>query len=174
MSGMGKGGYEAGFSTQRIPPTWGPERQDLSFRQYKTQLKLWLLACHGTIQEHQVGPTVAQRLTGLAYKFAVELMEHDETILTHGTLATDTTTAESGVEVLMRLLEAKWSVPQETQQVEAISQYIDWHRQSGESLNDAITRFELLRGRARTQGPIEIAISRCFLVIIYKIGYYSQ
>ena len=83
-------------------------------------------------------------------------MEHDETILTHGTLATDTTTAESGVEVLIRLLEAKWGVPQETQQVEAISQYIDWHRQSGESLNDAITRFELLRGRARTQGPIEL------------------
>ena len=71
--------------TNRIPPSWSPEKdRHYSFRQYQQYLLLW--SASTDLAEERLGPTIAMRLSGSAKVIAREM---------------DINTLQNGIDVLI-------------------------------------------------------------------------
>ena len=134
--------------TLKIPPAWGPEMADqYPFRTWATDMQLWASATE--LSPTQQGPAAALRLTGLARAYAREIPPQD---LTHGTVLDledgNGLQQVSGVALLIRGLSRRFGPLEVETSINAIAAMMAFRKESGETMDQFLARFELTRHRA--------------------------
>ena len=147
--------YHLQQATNKIPPSWNPaQAKAYPFRSWLVDLQLWEVATDADIIRH--GPMVALRLQGAARDMVREM---DANTLANGRVQLDLNGnqyQQSGLQYLLQLLTARFApLPQEIQ-LEAISELFTWRRQSGDTYDETITRYELMLFRLQNVGNIAL------------------
>jgi len=128
--------------THRVPPSWTPGN-DYSFRDWERDVENWLNLTDLTHQ--QVASAIYQRLGGMA---KVLVREIPQDILTNGTQT------HSAYQILMNSLRARWGGDQQNKQLELLEAYESFAVRRDEDYEDAITRFDVVRTRARDEAGL--------------------
>ena len=142
-------GFESfGHSTSKIPPYWEPslELKGYPFRVWMQDLDVWSAGTE--LQSELVAPAVVQRLGGAARELvravpASELRDgrHD--------LATGAIT--SGLQLVVRGLERRFGAFAVETSTRVIIDLLGFNRRSAESIDEALARFETLKGHVQAQ-----------------------
>ena len=139
-SGAGSTGVDSS-GTKNIPPHWTPG-SNYAFRDYERDLANW---CNLTdLGITQRGPAVYQRLGGMAKVLAREIPDE---VLANGYPDSGLT----GLQVLMNALRKRWGAETQSQQLELIRAYDDFRVSPTESIDDALTRFDIIQTRASSE-----------------------
>jgi len=129
----------------KIPPAWSPEddrRYPLRF--YCADVRLWARAAD--VAPEKMGPCAALRLGGSARAIVREL---DGDVLAMGMQVQDPVGGGvvniSGLESLLRALNRRYGVLAEELEINALSEYFSYHRSQGEGIDEALSRWELVK-----------------------------
>ena len=144
-----------GLANSRIPPTWSVERDKVyPLRYYRHDLEVW--SASTDMDPLRQGPAASMRITGAA-RLIVREMPID--MLVQGRIVDDgqgNMIQLSGLGMLLRTLERLYGATTEETQVHSISELMQFARQSGESTDEVIARFDVLVHCADTVGGVQL------------------
>jgi hypothetical protein len=160
-----------GHCTTKNPPKWSNEwGTEYPYETWEKDVLRW---CRGgtELQEHQLGSAIALGLGGDARNYAREL---DDDLLVKGRPGgadplTGITVMIPGYLCLLESLRNKFAMLPQEQMIQSITHFLQFTRQQGESTDQAISRYEILRYRAETLGKIqlnEVALSWLLLTAL--------
>ncbi len=136
-----------GIANGKVPPAWCLENDRLyALRTYRRDLELW--AAVTDLRVDQLGPAAALRITGCARDLIREIPIAE---LQQGRIINQggQPVQLSGIAWLIRVLERRYGASEEEQQITAISELMRCHRNSGESTDAFLARFDLVLYKAR-------------------------
>ena len=148
-----------GHSTSKIPPFWEPrlEQAGYPFRIWLQDVSLW---AGGTeLATELQAPAVAQRLGGTARDLVRQVPVAE---LRDGRLDPLTGVIESGLKILLRGLERRHGGFAVETSTRCIIELLQFRRRGGESIDEALSRFETCRMQTQTQAtgfdlPVPVA-----------------
>ena len=152
-------------TSHRTPPRWGPEMESrYSFKTYITDLQLWSMMTD--LAPYQQVAAVILRLSGAAKDLARTPTPNE--ILNGGV-------SPSGVQLdplsyLVVGLHARFAPPGEETRLQAMTDLLSFGRRSGEGINQVLTRYEIVRQRARTEGLFVMSTEGCALQLLRACG----
>ena len=176
-------GVQLDSFTKNVPPGWKPGVRSYPLKRYTQLLQLW--SRQTETSEEAFGPTIAGRLRGTAFQFAMRLSR------TRLDLNTGTRRLMVGPELLSQVSHATWTDPQgevhpeeanggrvlidaltteygvhdQDQAVACLDSYFKLHRGNG-TLDSYITMSELSFEEARTQAGLELnAVGRSYFLL---------
>ena len=131
-------------STSKVPPFWAPylEQRGYPFRLWVQDIMLWCAATE--LQPAQRGPAIVQRLGGTARDLCREVPVEN---IAHGRFDNAGNQIEDGVQMLVAGLRRRFGPLDVQTSISTIVELLTFRRKGGESIDDAITRFEALRAR---------------------------
>ena len=134
--------------TPKIPPGWNPATEhSYSFREWLVDVRLWQDTTE--IAERQQGPLVVLHLGGLANQIGKsmrpeQLRDGGVFDLGDGRGAVQ----QTGLNLLIALLRARFADLTIETSLRAMDVFDSFNRQPQERIDEALTRFELLRQKA--------------------------
>ncbi len=135
------------MASGKIPPMWSPERdKSYPFRLYVQDLRIWERSTD--VPQERRGPCAALRLGGVAKQLAREL---DPDILSLGRAHVDAAgnpIQQTGLDCLIIALTRRFAALDQELEVHAVSEYLTFQRHAGETMDEAIMRFEMLENKA--------------------------
>ena len=154
----------AGRSTDKIPPGWGPERQAIyPFKQWVREIKLWEIAT--PVEVERRGPLLIQQMTGVAKAFLMDQVETEQGMrwFTQGALVNEGQPNQypvSGIGVIVRLLGRRFKEDDQQNVIQAAQEYNAFTRMHGETIDEALLRFNILHSRAEASGVAETNLTK--------------
>ena len=152
-------------TSHRTLPRWGREMESrYSFKAYITVLQLWSVMTD--LAPYQQVAAVILRLSGAAKDLARTLTPNE--ILNGGI-------SPSGVQLdplsyLVVGLHARFAPPGEETRLQAMTDFLSFGRRNGEGINQVLTRYEIVRQRARAEGFFVISTEGCALQLRRACG----
>ena len=137
-----------GHSTSKVPPYWEPtlELKGYPFRVWLQDLDIWAA---GTELNHElVAPAVVQRLGGAARELVRGVPAAE---LRDGRQNPQTGVIDTGLQILVRGLERRFGAFAVETSTRVIIDLLQFRRRGSESIDEALARFETLRGRVQAQ-----------------------
>ena len=135
----------------REPPAWSPELNDeYPFRFWIQDIVTWCLM--SSLREEQRGPAIELALGGAARNLVREMDMHvkmngvDEQDANGGVRHTD------GVTYILRALQAHYGMDGQDLSLQTVDEWEDFRRQPGETIDQMVSRFEILRYRVGREG----------------------
>ena len=131
-------------STSKIPPYWSPEleRKGYPFRIWSKDVRLW---CVGTeLNTDKQGPAIIQRLGDTAREL---LREAPLGLIQYGREDAMGNLISTGVDVILEGLNRRFGQLDVESSITTIIELLTFRRNRWESIDEALTRFELLRSR---------------------------
>ena len=156
-------------TSHRTPPRWGPGMESrYSFKTYITDLQLWSMMTD--LAPYQQVAAVILRLPGAAKDLARTLMPNE--ILNGGV-------SPSGVQFdplsyLVVGLHARFAPPGEETRFQAMTDLLSFGCRDGEGIKQVLTRYEIVRQRARTEGFFVMSTEGCALQLLRACGVSSK
>eukprot|EP00971_Amphidinium_carterae_P328376 6460216-Amphidinium_carterae.1 len=144
----------------KTPPSWNPNNNRYSFREWKSDLELWMLGTD-LAEQKQCG-AIALQLTGEARDIAREM---DRTVMRNGVQMPDGT-HKSGAQCLIELLEEKLGPQQQSKALDSLDRFFTFRRKQKETIDEMISRFELVFQRASVEGGLNMS----YTGIAYKLA----
>ena len=146
--------------TPKVPPGWDPAHNaQYSFDRWTKDMVQWNIATE--IPVHQRASTVVLRLGGLAKEIALEL---DTDHLQNGTHIDfgdgQPPQHVNGLEYLVHTMAVRFAALGIETSLRAMFEYQRFHRGANESIDEALSRFTLLRVRARNLARYNMGIAR--------------
>ena len=145
-----------GLANGKVPPSWSVEQdRQYSLKNYEKDLMLWSAVTD--LQQHQMGPAAALRITGCARDL---IREMPLATLQQGQQIQDpqgNNIIISGVQALLRVLQRRYGATDEEQQISSISELMRAARLSNESTDAFLTRFDILLYKAANTGGLQFA-----------------
>ena len=144
----------------RLPPAWAPEMEtQYSFRAWTTDLVLWVLLTDLT--PAQQAAAISMRLGGEA-RNCVRAMSYNE-IVNGGVV--------NGVQLdpvsyIIAGLDLRFAQMADESRLAAMSEFMAFAKYPHENINSLLTRYEVVRNRARTEGNFVMSIEGCALQIM--------
>ena len=139
-----------GTATLKVPPAWSVERsQTYSLRSWISDLILWSTATD--LEAHRLGPIAALQVTGSAKELVRELTPEQ---LANGQVDPQTGQHVTGLMILVRTLAQRYAPLEQETQTKAVSEFLAFARQAGESVDALLVRFDVLRNRAALRGGL--------------------
>ena len=139
-----------GTATLKVPPAWSVERsQTYSLRSWISDLILWSSATD--LDAHRLGPIAALQVTGSAKELVRELTPEQ---LANGQQDPQTGQHITGLMILVRTLAQRYAPLEQETQTKAVSEFLAFARQAGESVDALLVRFDVLRNRAALRGGL--------------------
>ena len=139
-----------GTATLKVPPAWSVERSNTySLRSWISDLILWSSATD--LEAHRLGPIAALQVTGSAKELVRELTPEQ---LAHGQVDPQTGQQITGLMILVRTLAHRYAPLEQEAQTKAVSEFLSFNRQAGESVDALLVRFDVLRNRAALRGGL--------------------
>ena len=139
----------------KVPPTWSVERDKVyPLRKYIQDLELWSLATD--VPENRRGPVVVLRLTGAARDL---MRDMPGDMLANGFDVVDNfgqlIEHRTGVQCVVRALRERFGALEQEVQIFNVSELMTFQRQSGETTDQCIARFNSVMFRATDAGGIQ-------------------
>ena len=144
----------------RVPPSWNPENDhNYSFRAYMTDVSLWIMLTD--LQPHQQCAALISRLGGAAREMGRMITPPE--IMQGG--------MRNGVQLdpvtyLLAALQDRFAALDEETRLSSMTELMAFHRHSGESVNALLSRYEIVRQRAATEGQFVMSVEGCALQIL--------
>ena len=166
MPAGGGGGHRE--TTHRVPPTWSPENdQTYSFRAYMTDISLWIMLTD--LQPHQQCAAIVTRLGGSAREVA--RMISPQEIMMGG--------VRNGIQLdpvsyLMAALQDRFAALDEETRLASMTEMLAFARRPGESINALLSRYEIVRMRAATEGQFVMSVEGCALQLLRACNIHPQ
>jgi len=126
-------------------------------RTWLRDIQLWIASTELDAAKH--GPTIAMRLTGAARDHAREI---DVQTLISG----DPSQNLTGAEVLLRALKSRFSPLEQELQLYAAHELMAFRRQAHESIDEMLSRYELVVKRAQTYNFDLPAVGRAYYMLV--------
>ena len=151
-------------TNHRTPPGWGPENEaSYSFKTYMTDLMLWSMLTD--LAPHQQAAAIILRLQGAAKELARTLTPQE--ITTGGIV--------NGVQLdpvsyIVLGLHARFAQLGEETRLVAMTEMLSFHRKPNENINEVLTRYEVVRQRARVEGQFVMSTEGCALQLLRACG----
>ena len=139
-------GHDVGVATLKTPPSWSYENSGMySLRSWLSDIVLWSTATD--MEQERQAPAVALVITGAARDLIREIPPQQlrDGLWENGQHVT-------GLLVLCRTLARHYAPLESELQTRAMSELMGYSRMPGESIDAALTRFEILRHRAAQRG----------------------
>ena len=161
----GGGASWALLGSNKVPPYWGPELADTyPFRVWLQDLQLW--AQSTDLDDTKLGSAVAGRLGGVARSLArempIELIRDGQT-MPNGTQL-------NGMECLGRALSRRFAPLGFETCLTSMTEYLQFRRGAGESIDQALTRWEILKARAHENGELQVSPPGRTLMLLAALG----
>ena len=148
----------------RRPPQWGPNNEhNYSFRAYITDLMHWVMLTD--LQPHQQAAAILMRLTGGARDLARTIT--GDQILNGGMFEGQQL---DPVSFIIAGLRARFGQLDEEARLAAMTEMLAFTRHRGETINDVLSRYELVRGRARDEGNFVMSVEGAALQLLRACG----
>ena len=143
-------------SSMKVPPQWEPSMdRDYPFRLWQQDVMLWLAATD--LDEHQTAAAIVLRLGGTARMLAREL---DLDVLINGQVQDlqdgQGAIHRQGAVLLLYALSRRFNILNQEQQIASISEFLSFRRKHGETIDEVLTRWELVRLRAQNLGQAAV------------------
>ena len=152
-------------TSHRTPPRWGPEMESrYSFRSYITDLQLWSMMTD--LAPHQQVAAVILRLSGAAKDLARTLTPNE---IINGGISPDGVQLDP-LSYLVVGLHARFAPLGEETRLQAMTELLSFGRRSGEGINQVLTRYEIVRQRAHSEGFFVMSTEGCALQLLRACG----
>ena len=158
------GGIGNRGSDHRAAPAWGPEgERHYSFRAYIVDLMHWVMV--SDYQPHQQAASILRSLTGAAREITrtvtgPEIMNGG----IHNGVAYDP------VGYIIAGLRSRFGQLDEETRMSAMNEMLAFARRPGENINMILSRYDLVRGRARNEGQFVMAVEGCAMQLLRACG----
>ena len=147
-------------SNHRRPPSWGPEgERTYSFRAWTTDIMHWAMLTD--LQPHQQAAAILMHLTGSAREITRSISGTE--ILNGGVFEG---TFRDPVSYVIAGLRSRFGQLEEESTLAAMTEMLGFVRHRDESINQVLSRFELVRGRAREDGQFVMSVSGSALQLL--------
>ena len=152
------------------PPYWGPELSErYPFRHWQRDVELWSAA--SDIPAERKGPLLAARLGGmaraLAHTMPVALLQNGQHNPQEGRVV-------PGLEILLRGLAQRFAPFTAESSSKSMMEFLGFRRAHGESIDEAISRWELLQVRAEDLARFNISTQGATLLLFIALGMPKQ
>ena len=152
------------FTSPKHPPHWGPELERVyPFRHWQKDVELW--SAGTDVLEVRQGPLRAARLGGMARSIAHTLTM---TTLQHGTWVQGV--QMTGMQVLLRGLARRFAPFTAETASRSMMEYLGFRRGNAETIDEAISWWELLAVRAEEQAGFSIGPPGATLLLFVALG----
>ena len=156
------------FVAQKSPPYWGPELEaTYPFKYWERDVGLW--AASTDVEESKQGPLLAARLGGmaraLAHTMPIQQLQYGAAV--GGQQLT-------GIELLLRGLGRRFAPFVGETSARAMIEFLGFRRSQGESIDEAISRWELLDLRATDQAQFNMSAPGSALLLLVALGVPKQ
>ena len=157
-----------GTSSLRLPPRWEPGLESsLPFRVWMQDLMLWTIGTD--LQPHQQCAAIIQQLGGAARELARNLSPAE---VYHGGIVNGVQL--DPVSYLLHGLSARFGPLDEESRLRATQDLLSFSRRQGETVDTLISRFELVRSRARNEGGGVLSVETAALILLRACGVSSD
>ena len=154
------GGNRGGEFNHRRPPAWGPEMErEYSFRAYITDLMHWVLLTD--LQPHQQAAAILMRLTGAARELT-RTMTGDEIL--QGAVVDGV--HRDPVSYVILGLRQRFGQLDEEMRLAAMTEMLAFQRRRNETINQVLSRYEVVRSRARDEGNFVMSVEGSALQLL--------
>ena len=160
---------EGGQVSYRVPPQWSPERESsgYSFKSYITDLTLWIMLTD--LAPHQQAAAIIMRLGGAARDMARTITPQE--LINGG--------AVNGVQLdpvsyVIHGLHTRFAQLGEESRLVAMTEMLSFQRRPNEGINEVLTRYEVVRQRARNEGQFVMTTEGCALQLLRACGVTTQ
>ena len=144
-----------GTATLKVPPAWSVERsQHYSLRAWISDLVLWSSATD--VEAHRMGAIAALQISGSAKELVRELPPDQ---LANGLIDPQTGNQITGLMLLVRTLAQRYAPLEGELSTRAVSDFLNFSRTPGESIDALLVRFDVLRNRAQVRGGLGVNAS---------------
>ena len=152
----------------RLPPRWEPGMENtLPFRVWLQDLMLWTIGTD--LQPHQQCAAIIQQLGGAARELARSLSPAE---VYQGGIVNGVQL--DPVSYLLHGLSARFGPLDEESRLRATQDLLSFTRRQGETVDTLISRFELVRARARNEGGGMVSIETASLILLRACGVSSE
>ena len=139
-----------GTATLKVPPAWSVERSEhYSLRAWVSDLILWSTATD--LEAHRLGPIAALQVNGSARELVRELTPDQ---LANGVQDPQNGQHITGLMLLVRTLIQRYAPLDNEISTKAVSEFLQFARMPGESVDSVLVRFDVLRNRAAQRGGL--------------------
>ncbi len=161
---MMRPGEERDTTSHRVPPRWNPEQESTySFRNYMIDVMLWSMLTD--LAPYQQAAAIILRLGGAARELARTLTPLE--IAQGGVINGQ---ALDPVSYILYGLHARFAQLGEETRLAAMTDMMSFQRRPGEHINAVLTRYEIVRQRARNEGQFVMSTEGCALQILRACG----
>ena len=144
-----------GTATIKVPPAWSIERNHhYSLRAWISDLILWSTATD--VEAHRMGAIAALQVSGSAKELVRELPPDQ---LANGVIDPQTGNQITGLMLLVRTLANRYAPLEGEASIKAVSDFLNFSRLPGESVDAFLVRFDALRNRAHVRGGLGVNAS---------------
>ena len=141
-----------GTATLKVPPAWSVERnQHYSLRSWISDLIMWSTATD--VEPQRMGPIAALQVSGSAKELVREIPPDQ---LANGGVDPVTGNQITGLMMLVQTLARRYMPLEQEMSTRAISDFMNFDRIPGESIDALLVRFDVLRARAQQRGGFGI------------------
>ena len=147
-----------GQCTTKVPPRWDPAYEaDYDFGTWERDILMWVQTTE--LQAHQIGPSIILNLGGEARALTRELgtLQVTQGRQTGVDAQTGQPIMQRGYEVVLDELRNRFGSLVQEMAISAISEFFNFKRKAQEPIDEALTRFDIVRGRARRDGGLTIS-----------------
>ena len=161
---MMRPGDERDSTSHRVPPRWNPEHENTySFRNYMIDVMLWSMLTD--LAPYQQAAAIILRLGGAARELARTLTPLE---IAQGGIINGQ--ALDPVSYILYGLHARFAQLGEETRLAAMTDMMSFQRRPGEHINAVLTRYEIVRQRARNEGQFVMSTEGCALQILRACG----
>ena len=155
-----------GTATLKVPPAWSCERNHhYSLRSWISDLVLWASATD--VEAARQGAIAAMQITGSAKELVREIPpEH----LAQGAWDQQTGQHITGLMLLVTTLARRYSPLDGEAQTRAVSDFLNFNRLPGESIDAFLVRFDVLRNRAAVRGGLGVNHQGLAWLLLKAVG----
>ena len=155
-----------GTATLKVPPAWSVERAShYSLRAWTSDLVLWAGATD--LEPHRLGPIAALQISGSAKELVREI---GPDMLANGMVDPQTGQHISGLMVLVRTLAQRYAPLDAEVSTRSVSAFLNFQILPGESIDEVLVRFDVLRNRATLRGGLGINSSGLAWLLLKALG----
>ena len=155
-----------GTATLKVPPAWSVERSaHYSLRSWISDLVLWSTATD--VEPQRMGAIAALQVSGSAKELVRELAPEQ---LANGVVDPQTGQHVTGLMLLVQTLARRYAPLDGEASTKAVSDFLNFNRLPGESVDALLVRFDVLRNRAQMRGGLGVNPNGLSWLLLRALG----
>ena len=149
----------------RLPPPWGPDMRNYSFREWCRDILIWSLHTDPNIDQSRRAAAIVSQLRGTARTWSHTIPPN---VLLNGGPINGVQT--DPVTYLMHALAEQFAALGEESRVGTMADLLNFQRLGNENIDELLSRFDLVRTRAAEYGQMALSVQGLSFVLLRAVG----